>query len=141
MTNFLTRSNLFDDVFRDLTSGFYVKPLHGEPLPRAIKLQVNENTDAYSVQAELPGVSKQDIDIQVDGSLVTIKAEVKQHDSQNSDDQILRSERYHGSVSRSFELPQSVDMEQTKAEFRDGVLLLTLPKITKKEVQKRVEIQ
>jgi len=73
-------------------------------------------------------VSKEDLHITVDGSTVTIAAEVKQHDEQTKDEKIVRSERYFGSVSRSFQLPVDVDQDDAKATYENGVLKLTLPK-------------
>lgn len=129
MNSLMTRSNLFDDLFKDMMSpGFFIKPLHGDPLPQSIKLDVKESTEAYTVQAELPGVSKDDIQVTVEGNVVTLRAEVKQQDSQASDEKSLRSERYFGSVARSFQLPADIDNSQAKARFDNGVLSLTLPK-------------
>ncbi|MAK89757.1 MAG: heat-shock protein Hsp20 [Oleibacter sp.] len=136
-----TRSGLFDDLFNDVASGFYVKPLHGQGLPKQIKVQVGENAESYSIQAELPGVNKEDIHVDIDGAVVTLKAEVKQHDSQKDGDQILRSERYYGSVSRSFELPQEVETEHASAKYENGILILNLPKRQQKAGTKRLEIQ
>lgn len=141
MSRFPTRSSFFDDVFRDLTSGFYVKPLHGDPLPQQIKVQVNENDQAYSIQAELPGVAKDDIHVDVHGNLVTLKAEVKQHDSQGEGDQVLRSERYYGSVARSFELPVEVEADAASARYDNGILLLTLPKKLSSPGSKRLTVE
>ena len=78
MSNLLARNSIFDDIFRDLTSGFYVKPLHGDNLPRSIRVDVSENEEVYQVQAELPGVSKENIDVKIDGAVVAIKADIKQ---------------------------------------------------------------
>ncbi len=129
MNSLMTRSNLFDDLFKDMMSpGFFIKPLHGDPLPQSIKVDVKESADAYTVQAELPGVTKDDIQVTVDGNVVTLRAEVKQQDSQTSDEKSLRSERYFGSVARSFQLPADIDNSQAKAKFDNGVLSLTLPK-------------
>jgi len=129
MNSLMTRSGLLDDFFRDMMSpGFLVKPLHGEPLPQSIKLDVNESADAYTVHAELPGVARDDIQVTVEGNVVSLRAEVKQLDSQTSDEKLLRSERYFGSVARSFQLPLDIDSAQAKARFDNGVLELTLPK-------------
>ncbi|MDD2727746.1 Hsp20/alpha crystallin family protein [Malikia sp.] len=129
MNSLMTRSNLFDDLFKDMMSpGFFIKPLHGDPLPQSIKVDVKESADAYTVQAELPGVTKEDIQVTVDGNVVTLRAEVRQQDSQTSDEKSLRSERYFGSVARSFQLPVDIDNSQAKAKFDNGVLTLTLPK-------------
>jgi HSP20 family protein len=119
---------LFDELFRDFAPGYYIKPLHGDALPAQIKVDVSESKDAYTVKAEVPGVSKEDIHVSVEGGVVTLSAEVKQEDRQTQDEKVLRSERYYGSVSRSFQLPQEVDVGAAKAKYENGVLALTLPK-------------
>ncbi len=129
MNSLMTRSNLFDDLFKDMMSpGFFIKPLHGDPLPQSIKLDVKESADAYTVQAELPGVAKDDIQITVEGNVVTLRAEVKQQDSQSDNGKLLRSERYYGAVSRSFQLPVDIDNTTARARYDNGILNLTLPK-------------
>jgi HSP20 family protein len=130
MNALMTRSGLFDDFFRDVAPGFYVKPLHGDglPTPAQIKVDVKESAEAYTVQAEIPGVPKEDIQVAVDGNVVTLRAEIKQQDSKAQDEKVLRSERYFGAVSRSFQLAMDVDQAQAKAKYDNGVLTLTLPK-------------
>lgn len=130
MNALMTRSGLFDDFFRDVAPGFYVKPLHGDglPTPAQIKVDVKESAEGYTVHAELPGVPKEDIQVAVDGNVVTLRAEVKQQDSSSRDEKVLRSERYYGAVSRSFQLAMDVDQAQAKAKYDNGVLTLTLPK-------------
>lgn len=130
MNSLISRGGLFDDFFRDVSPGFYIKPLHGDPLPSPaqIKMDVKENDGAYTVLAEIPGVTKEDIHVSIEGNMVTVRAEVKQQDSQTRDDKVLRSERYFGAVSRGFSLPQDIDQSQAKAKYDNGVLTLTLPK-------------
>ncbi len=130
MSSLVSRGGLFDDFFRDVAPGFYVKPLHGDPLPSPaqIKVDVKENGQSYTVHAEIPGVSKEDIHVSIEGNMVMVRAEVKQQDSQTKDDKVLRSERYFGAVSRGFQLPQDIDQAQAKAKYDNGVLTLTLPK-------------
>lgn len=130
MNSLMTRGSLFDDFFRDVAPGFYVRPLHGDalPTPAQIKVDVKENDKSFTVQAEVPGVAKEDIHVSIDGSVVTLRAEVKQQDSQTKDDKVLRTERYYGSVARSFQLPQDIDQANAKAKYDSGVLTLSLPK-------------
>jgi len=128
MNGLMTRSGLFDDFFKDVAPGFYVKPLHGDPLPAQLKVDVRETPAAYLVQAEVPGVPKEDIQVTVEGNVVTLRAEVKQQDAQHRDEKLLRSERYFGAVPRSFQLPADIDQAQAKARYEHGVLSLTLPK-------------
>lgn len=130
MNALINRGTFLDDFFRDVAPGFYVKPLHGDslPTPAQIKVDVKEGDGAYTVHAEVPGVAKEDIHVSLDGNLVTLRAEVKQQDTQIKDEKVLRSERYFGAVSRSFQLPMDIDQATAKAKYDNGVLTLTLPK-------------
>lgn len=139
MSMFPVRSRLFDELMGDL-GGFYVKPLHGEPLPQDIKLDIQEDGDAYKVQAELPGVKKEDIHVDIDGAIISIKAEIQQQDSSGEGSRSLRSERYFGSVSRRFELPNEIDLEQAQARYEEGVLHLVLPKRKAVENSRKLKI-
>lgn len=128
MNKLVTRNHLFDDFFRDFPHGYFVRPLHGEPLPNQIKLDIKEDPKAFTVMAELPGVNRDAIEVHIEGDTVSVSAEVAQQDEQRSDERILRSERYFGSVARTLRLPQEVDEANAKARFENGVLTLTLPK-------------
>lgn len=128
MNQLMTRSGLFDDLFRDVAPGFFVRPLHGDALPAQIKVEVRETPQAYLLQAEVPGVRKEDIHVQVEGNVVSLRAEIKQQDVENDGEKVLRSERFYGAVARSFQLPQDIDNTLAKAKYDHGVLTLTLPK-------------
>ena len=130
MNSLVSRGSLFDDFFKDIAPGFYVRPLHGDglPQPSQIKVDVKETDAGYAVQAELPGVPKEDIHVSVDGNIVSLRAEVRQLDQKTEGEKVLRSERYYGAVARSFQLPAEIDAAQAKAKYDHGVLTLTLPK-------------
>ena len=130
MNSLMTRGSLFDDFFKDVAPGFFVKPLHGDPLPSAsqIRIDVKETDKDFTVQADMPGVSKEDIHVSVEGSIVTLRAEIRQQDRQTEGEKVLRTERYYGEVSRSFQLPSDIDEANAKARYDNGVLCLTLPK-------------
>lgn len=130
MNALVGRGGLLDDFFKDINPGFYIRPLHGDPLPTPgqIKVDVTETDTGYVISAEVPGVPKEDIHVSLDGNVVSLRAEVSQQDKQSKDDKVLRSERYFGSVARSFQLPTDIDAEQAKAKYDHGVLTLTLPK-------------
>ncbi len=138
MNALMSRPSLFDEFFRDVAPGFYVRPLHGDALPQPsqIRIDVKEDDAAYKVQAELPGVPKEDIQVSIDGAVVTLRAEVQQHDEKKDGEKLLRSERYFGSVARSFQLPVEVDAASAKARYDNGVLTLTLPKKLEGKVQR-----
>ena len=126
----MTRYEPFQDLVDDLFKGFFVRPMAfegREALPR-MKVEVTEKNGAYLVQAELPGVNKDDIHVAIDGAQVTLTAEVKREREASQDERVLHSERVFGKLSRSFALPQELDEAKAEAKFRDGVLELTLPK-------------
>lgn len=130
MTAMMPRSRFFDEFFREFPLNLSIRPLHGDPLPSPdkIKVDVRENGSTVTVHAEVPGVDKKDIHVDVDNGIVTIRAEVKQEDVKTEDEKVLHSERYFGAVQRSFTLPCPVDEAKAKATCEKGVLTLTLPK-------------
>lgn len=140
MSNLVPRNRLLDNFFKDFSEGFFIRPLHGDSLPEQIRIDVQETDNAFQVSAELPGVKKEDIHIDVQGARVTLKAEVHQQDS-SKDERSLRSERYYGSVARSFELPSEVEADQASARYEDGVLKMELPKRQKSPGGRKLEIQ
>ena len=126
MANLLTRYDPLDDFFR----GFFVRPVDFGTAAEAptVKVDVKEQDKAFVVHAEMPGIKKEDIHVSVDGAIVSISAERKQEKEVKDGEHVLRSERYFGKVSRSFQLGQDVDDAKAVAKFTDGVLELTLPK-------------
>ena len=120
----LTRYEPFEDFFK----GFFVRPL---ALPESnidIRIDVKEGEKEFLVAAEIPGVKKEDIFIDIDGDTVSLRAEVKNEKEEKKGEKIVYSERSYGMVSRSFALPMDVDDKAVKAEYKDGVLKLVLPK-------------
>ena len=142
-TNVTRRVDPLEDFFR----GFFVRPVDfgggpvanmGTDVPQ-MRVDVKENADGYEVHAELPGMKKEDIHVHIDGPVVSISAERKQEKEVKDGEKVLRTERYFGKVSRSFQLGQEIDEAKASARFNDGVLELALPK--KAEAQaKRLNI-
>ena len=94
-----------------------------------VRVDVVEKNGTFKVRADLPGVKKEDINVRIDGNLVQVDAETKgEREYKGEGDKVLRSERYYGSVSRAFTLPQDVDEGKAVAKYEDGVLTLELPK-------------
>jgi HSP20 family protein len=124
--NPLIRKDPLDDFMR----GFFVRPVeYGLPAEAPdMKVDVKEQDKAYVVHAEMPGIKKEDIHVMIDGAMVSISAERKEEKEVKEGERVLRSERYFGKVSRSFQLGQDIDDAKATAKFADGVLELTLPK-------------
>ena len=127
----ISRYEPFGDAFDDLLKGFFVRPVayEGRPVAAAqIKIDVSEKGNAYVVHAEIPGVKKEDIQVNIDGDQVSISAETRSEKEVKEDERVLHRERHYGKVARVFRLGADIDQSAANAKFVDGVLELTLPK-------------
>jgi HSP20 family protein len=113
-----------DELFR----GFFRPVRFEKGNALAIKVDVAENEAGYVIHAEIPGVHKDDIQVTIEGNQVSIGAEVKREREAKDGERVLRSERYHGAVHRSFVLPAELDEATSEARYEDGVLELKLAK-------------
>lgn len=93
-----------------------------------LKLDIFEKGNNYIVRADLPGVKKEDIQVDIDGAQVSITAEMRREKQDKTGESIVYCERYQGRVFRSFNLECAVDQNAAQARYTDGVLELTLPK-------------
>lgn len=112
-----------------------IRPL-GVRMP---SLDVYEEKDAVVVKTELPGMKKEDIEVNLTGETLTIKGE-KKEDKEVKEDDYYRRERSYGSFMRSVGLPCEVKSEEIKASFKDGVLEIRLPK-TEEAKKKAVAVK
>jgi HSP20 family protein len=121
-----------DDAFRS-----FMRPFRWESAAETptIKMDVSESDGAYVVKADIPGVRKEDIHVEVDGSRVMITAEVKKESEEKKEGRLLRSERSYGFASRTFTLGHDLDRAKAEAKYADGVLTLTLPKLLSAHVE------
>lgn len=93
------------------------------------RVNMYEKDDYIVVEAELPGIKKDDIDVRVEDHRLTLRGERKEEKETKKED-YFRKERLYGSFMRSITLPSSVDVDKIDASYKDGVLHLTLPKTT-----------
>ena len=129
MANLARYSYPLDETFDDLFKGFFVRPMTFENQGQAqFRIDVKEDDGAYIVQAEIPGVKKEDINVTINGNQVAISTEVKHEREDKQGEKVLRSERYYGKVYRAFSLAQDVDEASAQAKYNEGVLQLRLPK-------------
>lgn len=130
----MTRYDPFSiESIPDLFQGFFrpmrALALHNGDMPLAdVKVDVTETDTAYTVKAEMPGVDKKDIDVKIDGNVVSISAKAERNKELKEGERVIRSERYSGMISRSFSLESDIDEAAAAASYQDGVLSLTLPK-------------
>ena len=117
-----------DAGFDDIVRSFFRPVRESRESAAPIKVDVIEKPDAFVVRAEVPGVAKDEIQVTIEGNQVTIAAEVKRDTEQKEGERVLRSERYYGSMYRSFVLPVEIDEDASQAKYEGGVLELTLTK-------------
>ncbi len=118
----------FAEVFPELFRGVLQPARATGPEALEIRVDVKESNGDYTVTAEIPGVKKEDIQVQIDGNRVSISAEVKRESEKKDGERVLRSERYYGAVARTFSLASDLDESKAAAKYESGVLTLTLPK-------------
>ena len=119
--------NQLDGLFNEFFRPAFVLDNRAETAAR-IRVDVKETPEAYTVHAEIPGVKKEDIAVEIEGNEVTLAAEVKHEGQAKEGERWLRTERFYGKTERRFALPQEIDEAKANAKFADGVLELTLPK-------------
>src|SRR5437660_10425726 len=128
------------DPFRDLrTLQEEVNRLFSGSMPRAFddegiargawspNVDIYENKDHMVLEAELPGMKREDFELSVENNVITLRGE-RHFEKKDESDNYHRVERAYGSFTRSFTLPNSVSAEGASAEYRNGVLRITLPK-------------
>lgn len=95
----------------------------------SMRIDLSETDKDYLIKAEIPGVTKEDIDVRIEGNQVTLSAEVRKEKQEKKDDgRVLRNERLYGFASRSFSLGCPLDDAKAEARYENGVLSLTIPK-------------
>ena len=120
----------------DVQHGWQDNDTYGAWVP---PVEIFESGDDLVIRAEIPGVEKEDIEINVENGTLVLSGERKRH-SEIKEDNAYRLERIYGSFNRSFRLPTTVDAGRIAAKYHNGVLEITLPKLEEAKPRK-VEIE
>lgn len=123
---------LVNDELDNLLEGFF-RPLRRKTESTAQSgtvpaMDVTERENEYLIRMDMPGVSREDIDITMSEGVLTICGEVKRQHEERAGDRVIREERCFGKLSRSLRLGSHIDETKISAQYKDGVLELTLPK-------------
>lgn len=145
----IARRSPFGDIARfdpfynvdDWFKGFGMQPfsMDSETAP-VIKIDLKENDTTYTVRAEIPGVKKEDVKVQVEGNRVSISCETRQEKEEKEGERVICRECHQGSSYRSFTLGSDVDETKAEAKYENGTLELTLPKKQGK-TSRRIEVK
>ena len=95
---------------------------------RVPAVDIEETDTEYRVVADLPGISKENLDVSVNDDILSIVVSSEEEGEQKSEGRILRKERYQGKITRSFRLSDALDSENIQANYKDGVLSISVPK-------------
>jgi HSP20 family protein len=133
-----------DDAFSRLMPSIFTRSSRfgaesGGKFAWAPSADISETDAEYLIRAELPAVKKEDVKVTLDQGMITISGERKE-DKETKDERFHRVESFRGAFSRSFSVPENIDDKSIRAESKDGVLTVHLPK-TKASVPKTVEVK
>ena len=127
--------NMFEDFFSPMTA-FSPSSRGGADDTMNPRLNVVETDKTFEVEAELPGVKREDIKVAIDNRRVTIEAEAKRETAEKEGEHVVYAERSSRKYARSFMLPTDVDDAASNAKLENGILRLTLPKKELAQVKK-----
>jgi len=127
LTQMTTFQNRFDRLFNEAFGAFAGERQPGAPTAWNPVVDIYETDDAVVIKADLPGVGKEGISIDVKDRVLTIRGE-RSEEKEVEEEKFYRKERIYGNFQRSFNLPDAVDTEKIDASFKDGVLKVEIPK-------------
>ncbi|MBQ4289852.1 MAG: Hsp20/alpha crystallin family protein [Clostridia bacterium] len=136
--------NLFDDWFafpfdRELRGT--EKKLYGKNAAHVMKTDIREGEDSYEILVDLPGFKKEDVTISLENGYLTVGAsKTVDQNEENKKGQLIRQERYSGSMQRSFYVGEAVTEEDIRAKMEHGLLTLTVPKREAKKLPEKKTI-
>lgn len=126
----IPRSFYLDDIFEDLGR---------IPKTSDMKCDIYECNGNYTIELDIPGYDKKDIKIECENGILTITAEKNQEIAEEQEKKYIRRERVYGKISRSFNFAE-INEDAIRAEFINGILKVTIPKLEKNETKKVIEI-
>ncbi len=127
---------VFDSFFNDMMP--MVRGMGG--VFTSFPIDIKENETDYTAEMNVPGFKKEDIDISIDNGIMTIKSAKEENVEKKEEGKYILRERSVSNMSRSFHIPENVDVSKIEANMEDGVLKVTLPKAEKKDTSTKVQI-
>lgn len=128
--------DLFDDFFDD---GFFTKREKN-----MMKTDIREGKDKYTIDVDLPGFEKENINLSLNNGYLNISAKMEKEENSSDDEKFVRRERFSGECSRSFYVGDGIVEDDIKAEYKNGILKIELPKkeeTKQEETKKQIEIK
>lgn len=143
--NLIPRNRVFDfdSLFNDFFDGFQAPTRAGSDAVAGMRVDVHETDKSYEIKADLPGVKKDDIHVVLENDILTVSASKDTESEKKEKGKVIWRERSSGSISRSFHVAPGTEQKDIKADFKDGVLTLTVPREIEREqaVSRRIPIK
>jgi HSP20 family protein len=117
--------NLLSELMEDFDRNFFAR--NNESRGMAPSVNIRENEENFLLDLAAPGLKKEDFKINLDNNVLTISSEMKE-ENEEKNEKFTRREFYFNSFSRSFTLPKTIDLDKIKADYKDGILSIALPK-------------
>lgn len=138
----LVRLDPFNEMMNGIVDGIFMRPARSRFIEdrATFKVDISEEDTAYRLWADLPSLSKDAIDVAIEGNKVTVSAEAKPHQVFSEGQRLIRSERPTGKLLRVVAFEREIDAARAEARYHDGVLELVLPKI-EAAIPKRLAIR
>ena len=132
--------DLFNDAFGSIFNGPYFSG-RDTASNFAPRVRISEDKDNFMLKLEMPGISKEDIKINIEDNVLSISG-VKKQEQKTEETNLIMNEIFYGEFSRSFNITKDIDSNKIDAEFKDGVLNITLPKVEEaKKVVKEISVK
>lgn len=143
MLPIMFKNNFMDDLWDSFSDFNNIdKKLYGKNYSHIMKTDIKETDDNYEMAIDLPGFKKEELNISLENGYLTVSAEKGlEKDENDKDGKLVHTERYSGSVQRSYYVGNNMSEEDIKAKFENGLLVLTLPKKDKLPEKKTIMIE
>jgi HSP20 family protein len=141
VVKFKKNSDLLNDTFKTVFNSPLFSNWENPASNYNPKVRISENRDNFNIKMELPGLSKEDVKISVENNVLTVNG-TKKDETKTEDTNMILNEIYFGEFSRNFNLSKDINIEAIDAEYKDGILNITLPKIEEaKPLVKEINIK
>jgi HSP20 family protein len=141
LIKFKRENDLFNDAFKSIFDSPVFRTEVSDPSCYRPKTRITEDKDNFFINLEMPGIPKENVKIEVENNLLSVKGE-KKVENKTEDTNLVMNEIVYGEFCRTFNLSKEIKVDAIEAEFKDGLLIITLPKVEEaKPVVKEIKVK
>lgn len=141
LIKFKRESDLLNDAFKSIFDAPFFNSEINDPTSFRPRTRITEDKDNFYINLEMPGIPKENVKIEVENNLLSVKGE-KKVENKTEDTNLVMNEIVYGEFCRTFNLSKEIKVDAIEAEFKDGLLIVTLPKVEEaKPVVKEIKVK